>query len=231
MPMLQRYHPEAMDQIYSLSGFRDVSGKHAVMRAAVKIFQRPRQLGVGLCIEEAEVIPSIAEQTFRLCERIGYFGAFELEFIVLGDKMLLIDFNGRLYNQLAFDIARGMDLPRLVYAAATEKQEELARLVEESLVCKKVDPLVFCNSFGLSLIVTTQRMFRKMSHADANRWREWRKGAEGRIVDAIRDVDDPIPTFIDGARQVWKSIRHFRGFVKEMALRSAVATTSLGACL
>lgn len=231
MPMLQRYHPEAMEQIYSLSGFRDASGKHVVMRAAVKILQRPLQIGVGLCFEEADVIPALAEQTVRLCERIGYYGAFELEFIVLDGQMLLIDFNGRLYNQLAFDIARGMDLPRLVYAGATRNSEELASLIQGSSQHKKSEPLVFCNSFGLSLTVTAQRAFRKMSLVEANRWREWRKRADGRLVDPIRDVDDPVPALVDGARQVWTSIRYFRGFVKEMALRNAVVTASLGASL
>jgi hypothetical protein len=51
-----------------------------------------------------------------LCERIGYYGAFELEFVVTQGRMLLIDFNGRFYNQLAF----GMDLPKLVYADPVE---------------------------------------------------------------------------------------------------------------
>ena len=122
MPMLQRYHPEAMKKIYSLSGFRDMSGSHIVMRAALKILQQPRHLGIGLCFEEAEVIPDLAQQTIRLCERIGYYGAFELEFIVAQGRMLLIDFNGRFYNQLAFDIARGMDWPRLVYAGSDSER-------------------------------------------------------------------------------------------------------------
>ena len=64
MPMLQRYHPEAMKKIYSLSGFRDMSGSHIVMQAALKILQQPRHLGIGLCFEEAEVIPDIAHRRF-----------------------------------------------------------------------------------------------------------------------------------------------------------------------
>jgi predicted ATP-grasp superfamily ATP-dependent carboligase len=215
IPMLQRYHPEAIEQIYSLSGFRDVSGTHVIMRAALKILQRPRQLGIGLCFVEADVLPALAEQTILLCERIGYYGAFELEFIVVAGRMLLIDFNGRLYNQLAFDIARGMDLPRLVYAGATRKPEELTRLVQAG--SKKGESLVFCDSFGLSLTVAAQRLFGKMSYVEANRWREWHTDADGRLVDAVRDADDPIPALVDGAARIWKSIRYFRSFVKEMA--------------
>ena len=156
MPMLQRYHPEAMKKIYSLSGFRDMSGSHVVMQAALKILQQPRHLGIGLCFEEAEVIPDLAQQTIRLCERIGYYGAFELEFIVAQGRMLLIDFNGRFYNQLAFDIARGMDLPGMVYAGAIGATEELERLVWRVPLRDKEQPLVFCNGFGLSLSVAAQ---------------------------------------------------------------------------
>ena len=161
MPMLQRYHPEAMKKIYSLSGFRDMSGSHIVMQAALKILQQPRHLGIGLCFEEAEVIPDLAQQTIRLCERIGYYGAFELEFIVAQGRMLLIDFNGRFYNQLAFDIARGMDLPGMVYAGATGATEELERLVSRVPPPDKERSLVFCNGFGLSLSVAAQQIFKK----------------------------------------------------------------------
>ena len=62
--------------------------------------------------------------------------------------MLLIDFNGRFYNQLAFDIARGMDLPGMVYASAIGATEELERLVSRVPLRDKEQPLVFCNGFG-----------------------------------------------------------------------------------
>lgn len=225
MPMLQRYYPEAMDQVYSLSGFRDITGKLVVMRAALKILQNPRQLGVGLCFEEADVIPELAERTLRLCERIGYYGAFELEFIASRDRMMLIDFNGRLYNQLAFDIARGMDLPRLVYAAATGRAEELSQLVQaQNQLRQSNDALFFCNSFGLSLAVGAKRIFRTMSLEEANRWREWRRGAGEGLVDAVRDPNDPFPAIVDGAQHMWRSVRYARAFMKEVKHKAAPVT-------
>lgn len=217
MPMLQRYHSEATEKIYSLSGFRDISGKHVVLRAAQKILQRPRQLGIGLCFEEADVIPELAERTVQLCERIGYYGAFELEFIISGGRPLLIDFNGRFYNQLAFDIARGMDLPRLVYAAATRQQEELERLISTVSRSDDCKGLIFCNRFGLSLTLAAQRALGKMSTEEANRWREWSKACDGRMVDAIRDADDPLPALFDVACQVFQSVRHPRAFARQTA--------------
>ena len=229
MPMLQRYHPEAMKKIYSLSGFRDMSGSHIVMQAALKILQQPRHLGIGLCFEEAEVIPDLAQQTIRLCERIGYYGAFELEFIVAQRQMLLIDFNGRFYNQLAFDIARGMDLPGMVYAGATGATEELERLVSRVPPRDKEKPLVFCNGFGLSLSMAAQQLFKKMSREEATHWLEWRKTYKGRVVDAIHDSDDPLPAVFDIASRVGEYMRYPRKFFEDMAFKQTHVLAAVAA--
>jgi D-aspartate ligase len=215
--LLQRYHAEAIDKIYSLSGFRDISGAHVIMRAAHKVLQRPRRLGVGLCFEEADVIADLAERTVLLCERIGYYGAFELEFIVSGGQSLLIDFNGRFYNQLAFDIARGMDLPRLVYAGSTLEGKELGPLIAAVQRRDKGQGLLFCDRFGLSLTLATHRAFGKMTSEEAALWRQWRTECGGNIVDAVRDSDDPVPALIDAAQQVMRSIRHPRAYLRHMA--------------
>ena len=226
MPMLQRYYPEALQKIYSLSGFRDISGAHIVMRAAQKILQMPRRLGVGLCFEEADVDPELAERVTLLCERIGYYGAFELEFIVTDRRSLLIDFNGRFFSQLAFDIARGMDLPRLVYAGTTRQPEQLARLISAVPRRDSGEGLIFCNRFGLSLTVAAQRAFGRMSFEEANRWRAWLKTCDGFLVDAVRDADDPVPAVIDVARQVFQSARYPRAFVRQAASTNANVLTT-----
>jgi predicted ATP-grasp superfamily ATP-dependent carboligase len=214
MPMLQRYHPEAMERIYSLSGFRDISGTQVVMRAAQKVLQQPRRIGIGLCFEEADVIPDLAERVVLLCERIGYYGAFELEFIFSQGRAMLIDFNGRFYNQLAFDIARGMDLPRLVYAGAMGKTEELANLISTIPPRDKAEGMVFCNSFGLSLTLASQKAFGSMSADEVSHWREWRNAHGGSLVDAIRDAGDPRPANVDIAQQIYRIARHPRSFLR-----------------
>ena len=56
------------------------------MRAARKIVQQPRNIGVGLCFEPALVDPHLADQAKRLCERIGYYGVFEIEFLLVEGK-------------------------------------------------------------------------------------------------------------------------------------------------
>jgi D-aspartate ligase len=215
LPMLQRYHPEALTTVLSVSGFRDITGAHVVMRGSHKILQRPRQLGIGLCFEEAEVAPELAERVLRLCQRIGYYGVFELEFILCDGRPLLIDFNGRFYNQLAFDIARGLDLPALVYAGATGRKEEVTRLISTVPVGDQNGKFAFCNRLGLSVTLGLRRASGGMSIGEAKRWREWHKAYHGRVVDAVRDGGDPLPALIDVMQQFWQSIRHPRAFVRQ----------------
>ncbi|MHB8876311.1 MAG: carboxylate--amine ligase, partial [Myxococcaceae bacterium] len=117
-PMIQAYHPEARHSIYGLGGFIDESGELFVARAARKVLQRPRRLGIGLCFEDAEPIPEVFAQVAALCRHLHYHGVFEVELIETPSSRLLIDFNPRFYGQMAFEIARGLPLPALVYEAA-----------------------------------------------------------------------------------------------------------------
>ena len=85
---------------------------------------------------------------------------------------MLIDFNGRFYHQIAFDIARGMELPALAYAAATRNQAEVTRLMACGNSEKHDDVAGFCNHFVLATMVKMQRILRTMSRKDAARWLE-----------------------------------------------------------
>jgi D-aspartate ligase len=217
-PMLQRFHPEAVEQVYSLAGFRDRSGKHFVVRAATKVLQRPRQLGIGLCFESSEVDETLAAGVRMLCERIGYFGIFEAEFIRAGGRSLLIDFNARLYNQIGFDVARGLPLPELVYRAALGQDDEVARLVAEIPADDGAGPRAFCNSFGLAVLVRARRLSGRMSSEDAERLRSWLGDRAGMVVDAVADPDDPRPLRFEVAQQIYHYVRHPRAFVRTIAL-------------
>jgi D-aspartate ligase len=222
LPLLQRFLPQALDRVLSVSGFRDITGVHLVTRGAHKVLQQPRQLGIGLCFEEADVPPALTKQVSDLCARIGYYGAFELEFIASETGPLLIDFNGRFYNQLAFDIGRGLDLPSLVYAGATGGPEDVKRLVA---AIPKYDPkseLAFSNSFGLSAMFRLQKTLGRISFEEAARWRSWHALHQGRLVDAVRDRGDPVPVYVDRLRRSWKAIRHPRGFILNTVLANDV---------
>jgi D-aspartate ligase len=216
--MLQRYHPQAMDGIYSLAGFRDRAGGGFAVLGANKVLQRPRRLGIGLCFEEAPVDAALADRVRRLCERVGYFGIFEVEFIQDGARSLLIDMNGRLYNQVAFEVARGLPLPQLAYAAALDHRDEVGKLLERAKSAHDRIPRGFCNRFGLEVLVAAKRVTGHMSPADVKHWRAWCNEREGRLVDAVADRDDPRPLAFEVAAQLYGYLRHPLSFVRTIAL-------------
>ena len=79
----------------------------------MKVLQRPRRLGIGLCFASAAVPDDLRARATRLLDSLGYFGVFELEFIRSRGRYLLIDMNPRFYNQIQLDVTRGLDLPML----------------------------------------------------------------------------------------------------------------------
>jgi D-aspartate ligase len=222
-PLVQKFYPQAIENVYSLCGFREKIGGGVIMRAARKILQQPRRAGVGLCFVPALVDPLLADQTKRLCERIGYYGVFELEFIVAEGKAMLIDFNGRFYHQIGFDIARGMELPALAYAAATGNQAEVTRLMAHGKSGRHDNVAGFCNHFVLATMVKTHRILRTMSRKDAARWLDWSRGSHGTMIDAIKDPHDTLPAFVDAAQYLLHFLRHPRAFVRQYGLESVRA--------
>jgi predicted ATP-grasp superfamily ATP-dependent carboligase len=217
-PLIQKYYPQVAENVYSLSGFRESVGGGVIMRAARKILQQPRSIGIGLGFEPAAIDPILADKTKQLCERIGYYGVFELEFILADGKAMLIDFNGRFYHQIAFDIARGMELPALSYAAATGNQAEVNRLMAHGHSEKHDEVAGFCNGFVLATMVKMQRLLRTMSREEATRWLNWSRGSNGPTIDAVKDRHDTLPAFVDAARFLLHSLRHPRAFVRQFGL-------------
>ena len=90
-----------------MAGFVDDGGE-CVALASMKILQRPRKVGIGLCFEARAIEEPLVEKIAALCRRVGYTGVFEAEFVVAGDRRLLIDFNPRFYSQMGFEVARGL---------------------------------------------------------------------------------------------------------------------------
>jgi len=213
-PLLQRYHGDGSQQVYSIAGFRDVTGRHLAMSGSVKVLQRPSGMGVGLCFESAAIAPDLARLTAKLLERLGYFGVFELEFLRDGERSLLIDMNPRFYNQLALDIARGLDLPRIAYAAALGDEAAVARLVAAHH--GEGGPMVFCNRIGLNMLLGAKRIFGRISREDASRWRRWARDPTKTIIDSVDVAGDRIPILAEVASQVYECLRHPRGFLKNV---------------
>jgi D-aspartate ligase len=214
LPIVQRYHPEAVDKVYSIAGFIDRGGRNMAVRAAEKVLQLPSRLGTGLCFESAEVDFELASGLQRLLQRIGYFGVFEAEFIRLSGRALLIDINGRLYNQLAFDVARGLPLPTLFYEGALGNHEAVAAAVAAAAGVQSTGPHGFCNRSRLAVLLGLRRILRTMPMQEATRWRGWYDADRDTVIDAIANSADPWPRRFDVLRQLHSYLSHPRAFLR-----------------
>ena len=216
-PMVQEYLTAAETSIFSVSGFVAEDGA-IVARAAMKVLQRPRKVGIGLCFEGREIEPVLVEKLSALCKAIGYHGTFESEFIVDGDRRLLIDFNPRFYSQMGFDIARGVPLPMMVWHAARGEKAELDAALSKARAWRAAGTEVYCHKTMLDLVLTLQGMSGQMSRDDVRHWRRWYEGHRATATDAVRDPDDRMPAVIDAASWVQHFAKHPRSFVRSFVL-------------
>jgi predicted ATP-grasp superfamily ATP-dependent carboligase len=214
--MVQQHFHYARESIYELSAFVGRSGDPFVAAAARKVLQRPRSLGIGLCFEHAPVDGDLAEAGRRLAMACGNFGVMQLEFIEAQGRRMLIDFNPRFYNQLAFDVARGLPMPCLAYAAARGDDDELRRLVREIEPPGDGEPRVFCNRIGLGIMLTAQLVAGQIGWAELSKWRGWLASRKGNVVDPTRASDDAWPGVADAVLQIYECTRHPRSFFKKV---------------
>ncbi|HEY0096066.1 MAG TPA: carbamoyl-phosphate synthase, partial [Archangium sp.] len=207
-PMVQAFYTEAAQNIFSLSGFVDRTGELFVARGALKVLQRPRKLGIGLCFEEVPVEPELAEKVRALCKKLGYHGTFEVEFIRVGGRQLLIDFNPRFFSQMGFDVARGMPLPLFVYEAASGNEERLAQVAREALAWKGTGQYIYCHRGIFELLLRAQGLSGRLSSQEVRQWREWYARHSERAVDAVIDIGDWVPWVVDVAMHLRFYARH-----------------------
>jgi predicted ATP-grasp superfamily ATP-dependent carboligase len=219
-PMVQEFEAAAVRGIYNLSGFVDERGEVALFRAGVKVLQRPRRLGVGICFEAAPVREDLAAKVVELCRHVGYYGVLEVEFIQKDDRHLLIDFNPRFYNQMAFDIERGLPLPLLYYWAALGRREEIRRIRED--VDRSVDTKgVYTHRFAMEIMLRAQRLSGALSAAERESWSSWLRTHSTHRTDAVLDLSDPLPSIFDVASTVYLYARHPGSFLRHF-IRSIV---------
>lgn len=216
-PMVQQYLTAAETSIFSVSGFVAKDGS-IVARAAMKVLQRPRKVGIGLCFEGRAIEPVLLEKLSALCKKIGYYGTFESEFIADGDKRLLIDFNPRFYSQMGFDVARGAALPMMVWHAARGDDGALAAEMDRARSWRATGQEVYCHKTMLDLVLTLQGLSGQMSKDDVRHWRQWYAEHQPEVTDAVRDPDDRMPAVVDTAQWVQGFARHPRSFVRSFVL-------------
>lgn len=215
-PMLQRFYPGARETIYGLSGYVGGQGEIVAVRAARKIFQRPRKLGVGLCFEEAAVDDRLVRGISALCRRVGYQGVFEVEFVDAGSRRVLIDFNPRFYGQLAFDVARGMPLPRLAYADALDDHATLAALADGAQETCSPGARAYCHHFLFELMLRAQRLSGHGLDVEEERWQSWWAAHRADAIDPVEDPEDPAPWRADVAGHLAGFARHPRSFLRSL---------------
>ena len=216
-PLIQQYFLEGVSGSLQVSGFISRDGKLFVARAAKKLLQRPRTLGISLCLEATELDPALAEKIKALCLEVGYFGVFGIEFLQVKGRPLLIDFNPRYYHFMALDIARGMPLPLLTALAALGEEERLADAVAQAQHDpKKVD--AFTYAFQFRELLLAQTLTGTMKAAESLRWWRWYRAHRHSMVDAVRDDDDRRPALVDGAWSAAMRVRHPLTFVMRVAL-------------
>jgi predicted ATP-grasp superfamily ATP-dependent carboligase len=217
-PMLQTFHPDAAGGIYSLSGFIGPRDDELAVRAAVKVLQRPRRLGVGLCFESAEVEPAALDAVTRLCRKAGYFGVLEAEYLREDGHYHLLDFNPRFYGQMGFDVARGLPLPFLVWLGALRSQEELSEALAKSRSAEGTAGSVYCNRFFFKWMLSLQRLSGWMDADERERWLAWLEEPDARSLafDSIDAPEDRVPTTVAIVRDVYLALRHPRSFYRQM---------------
>jgi D-aspartate ligase len=205
-PMIQRYLPDSAAGVYSLTGFIDRSGALSATRAAVKIFQRTRPVGLGLCFESAQVEPALAAGVLRLCRKLGHFGVFEVEFLREGNRAMVIDMNPRFYGQMGFDAARGLPLALSAYFAAIG---DTAALRAELTSAERTTDgaTIYTHRFVFELLLALERASRSMSGAEYARWRAWYRANRHTAVDASADPIDWAPGVVHAAAELLPGFR------------------------
>ena len=220
LPLLQAYHQSAVDGMLSIAGFISRDHKQSVFLGSEKIFQRPRRLGVGIGFTARSIPTELSGRILKLCEAIGYFGVFEAEFVQdeLTGEFLLVDFNPRYYGQMAFEIARGVDLPRLAYFDATQNQVAFEKEVAKAkLAISRPEATASKYALGwiLALMIRCQKIGGKMPLDEYNGWLHWLKDRKVPMYDAIDSGVDFLPKKIDQFLFIKQSLRHPRDFYRK----------------
>jgi hypothetical protein len=189
-----------------------------VAQAAVKVLQYPRTLGLALCMETAPLDEGLKQRILALCKQTGHFGVFQIEFLVAGDRKLLIDFNPRYYHYMGFDMARGIPFAWLVQLGACGDEVALANAIEHASAHLDHGPFAFSYRMQLSELLWAQRLTGTMSANDFKHWRSWYKLHRHHMIDAVADADDPRPERATLIAKVLTHLRHPRAFIRNIAL-------------
>jgi predicted ATP-grasp superfamily ATP-dependent carboligase len=217
-PLIQEFHANVRTESYLVTGFVNKAHTDIVAQAARKVLQYPRTLGIALCMEPAALDAGLTAAILALCRHTGHFGIFQIEFLVDGNRRLLIDFNPRYYHYMAFDIARGLPLPWFIQLGACGDEEGLAGAMAVARDSRDRQPLVFSCRLQLGELLWSQRIAGTMSGREFAHWRRWYRRHRNHMVDALALPGDPWPEIYSAASTWWLHLRHPRSFIRAIAL-------------
>jgi D-aspartate ligase len=203
LPMLQQFVSVGKEGVLSVTGFIDRTGEHFVTRHAAKIFQRSLPMGVGVCFESLPDAGALSDSVRRLCQDLGYFGIFEVEFLCFNGSWVIIDFNPRFFNQVGMDIRRGMPLPLLACLDAARETTALRAAVAQARSNGDSTKVVFRDRFTLGAILFAQKLTGGASPQDRLYWRSWAKQNAAYAVDAAADASDPMPAIVHALSEIY----------------------------
>jgi D-aspartate ligase len=195
-PLIQRYHATA-ERIYTVDGFVDATGTIVGTAACMKLLQLPRRSGPGICFETADQDPAVFDGLQRLCRDTKFVGIFDAEFLVDGDRNLLIDFNPRFYGHMAFEIDRGLPLPWLIYLAALGDDGAVRDALTAAGVSDDCESTIYVARFATLMALMSQRLAGHLTWAELRRWRQWMVHASARVTDPVYVRNDPLPAAAD----------------------------------
>jgi D-aspartate ligase len=209
-PIVQEFFRDAAKSgIYSLCGHaRDA--RIVGTRAARKVLQWPRRLGIGVCFEAAPIHPELVADLGRLIARVGFSGTFEAEFVQDGERRLLIDLNPRFYSQMGFDVARGLPLPLLAY------QDAIGEPLPSSIGDSASTVNAYAHGAALKVLLHAQRLSGVLTREERAQWLRFYD--DQPRVDAVADADDPRPALLDKLNIARDLARHPLRFLNVIAL-------------
>jgi D-aspartate ligase len=217
-PMIQRYLPHAAERVYSITGFVDRSGTNRAVRAAFKVLQRTRPIGLGLCFEAAPVQKELLDAVLRLCRKVGHFGVFEVEFVQEENRSMVIDMNPRFYGQMGFESARGLPLALLAYYGAIGDVRLLEACVADA-VRPGAGATIYTHRFVFELLLAAQRATQPISAAEHSRWRGWYERNRDRAADASADTHDWAPGLVHATAELVPGFKVVRRALKGFLAR------------
>ncbi len=199
-PMMQEYVPDALQNLYSVSGVLDSEGRVVACASSRKSTQWPPNLGVGTSFN-AHDDARVVELGVTLARAILGRGIFEIELIYdrRHDAYIAIDLNPRAFGQIALDIARGNDLPSLWYRLANG--EEVATCASPHDDVRWVHAIPYHLGQWIGVVTGPARLQRLSAYVDT---------LKHRHIDVVIDSSDPLPAIAFTA----KMLRHPGGLVR-----------------